>query len=82
MIIRVTSWLTRISWKLRGRRYVRLQIGDGTAIDGVLLGTHHGHYRLVAAFLYPAVQDAPKEELIGETWVPRDRVLLLTNVRV
>jgi len=82
MIMRMTSWLTRFSWKLRGRRYVRLQIIDGTAIDGVFLGTHYGHYRLIAAFLYPAVTNAPKEELIGETWVPRDRVLLLTNVRV
>lgn len=79
----MTAYLTRLYWKLRGRRLVRIQLlsnkgDDAGAVDGVLLGTVAGHYRLVNCYFYEHRPNAEGQEMIGETWIPKDKVLLLT----
>lgn len=74
------AWVTRIAWKLRGRRYVRLQLKSSDAIDGILIGTIAGHYRLVNAQFLRSPGDLPAEEMLGETWIRKEEVFLL-NVK-
>jgi hypothetical protein len=77
----MTAWIARILWKLRGRRQVRIQlVANAGAIDGVLIGVVAGHYRLRNAFFYTNSSEAKGSEMLGETWIPKDRVFLL-NVK-
>lgn len=77
----MTVWLARLRWRVQGYRNVRLQlVNNAGAIDGILVGTYKGHYRLRNAYYYAQVHNAQGEEMIGETWIPKDRVFLL-NVK-
>ena len=77
----VKAWLSRIFWKIRGRRVVRVQLlDDRGAVDGILIGTVAGHYVLAnASFISQKPGSAPVE-MLGNTWIPKERVILL-NVR-
>jgi len=74
------AWFVRLRWKLRGRRQVRIQLVGGDAIDGILLGVVAGHYQLAKAYYYAQVTPDRGEEMLGETWIPKERVFLL-NVK-
>ena len=61
---------------LRHKRLVRLHFPDhAPSLEGVLVGKVNGHYRLRNAKLYETADRV--QELDGETWVSRDRVLLV-----
>lgn len=74
-------WFSRLLWKVKSKRQVRLQLdNDRGAIDGVLIGIHVGHYVLKNAYFYAHRPGSEGEEMIGETWVLKEKVLLL-NVK-
>lgn len=75
-------FLSLIVWRLRGRRQVRLQLNNEKgAVDGILIGITKGHYILRnSAFIANTPKPEP-EPMLGETWVPKERVLLL-NVKL
>lgn len=61
---------------IRRRRLVRLHLaGDHPSLEGILLGTSAGHYRLANA--RHIVDEDNSFNLDGEAWVPRERVLYL-----
>lgn len=78
------AFLARLIWKFRSRRNVRVQLvstkGSGS-VDGILVGVVAGHYRLRNSFFYENKPDAIPVEMVGETWIPRENVILL-NVKV
>lgn len=79
----MTAFLTRLAWKLRGRRLVRIQLinnkgADAGAVDGILLSIDAGHYKLANCYFYEHRPGAEGTEMIGETWIPNDRVMLLS----
>ncbi len=63
--------------KFHRHRLVRLhQLGhDAPSYEGVLVGRPNGFYRLVNASLIEA--PGRTTALEGETWVPRERVVLM-----
>jgi predicted membrane protein len=76
------TWWARFVWKLRARRHVRIQLmNNAGAIDGVLFGVDDYHYRLRNAIFFAQVQDSLGTEMLGEAWIPRERVFLL-NVKI
>ena len=78
----MTGWLSRTYWFLRGRRQVRLQLlEDRGAIDGILMGVIRGHYVLRNSFFIAHVEKPVPEVMEGETWILKERVLLL-NVKI
>lgn len=77
----MTSLLTRIAWKMRGRRLVRIQLkGDAGAVEGVLLGRVGGHYRLANPIYFSNTPDLQASPMVGDAWIPTGEVLLL-NVK-
>ena len=78
----MTGWLSRTYWFLRGRRQVRLQLlEDRGAIDGILMGIIRGHYVLRNSFFIAHTDKPTPEPMDGETWILKERVLLL-NVKL
>lgn len=70
-------WLLR----LRRRRRVRVHFLEAGAptVEGVLVGTVAGHYRLkMAAILESVSATVPVDD---ELWVPKHRVFLVETVR-
>ncbi len=60
----------------RRKRLVRLhQLGDSPSYEGILVGRPNGFYRLVNGNLVEA--PGRSTSLEGETWVPRERVVLM-----
>lgn len=76
----MTAWLSRIAWAVRGRKNVRIQLVTGDAIDGVLVRKCAGHYVLRASSFYASKDPERGVEMVGETWIPSDRVFIL-NVK-
>lgn len=61
------------------RRLVRLHLVDPhPSIEGILVSARDGHYRL----LRPAVLESTErtQELEGEAWVPKDRVIFVQRL--
>lgn len=57
----------------RRRRLLRLHMeGNRPSVEGVFLGFEAGHYHLANATL---IEAAERTHELGETWVPRERVL-------
>jgi len=57
----------------RRKRLLRLHLeGREESVEGILLGFEAGHYRLANARL---LETAERSIGIGETWVPRDKVV-------
>lgn len=74
-------FISQLLWKLRSKRNVRLQLeNDKGAIDGILVGIYAGHYRLRNAYFYAHRPNAEGERMLGETWVPTEKVFIL-NVK-
>lgn len=62
------------------RRLVRLhQLDPAPSIEGILVGIHAGHYRLIK----PQVVETTDRvhEAGAEVWVPRERVVFLQVLR-
>lgn len=60
----------------RKHRLVRLhQAGDAPSYEGILVGRPNGFYRLVNGKVLEASDRSVS--LDGETWVPRERVVLM-----
>ena len=76
----MTAWLSRLWWKFRGRRFVRVQLNTGDAIDGIFVGKKVGHYVLKGSYFFASNDPERGVEMVGETWIPKDRVFLL-NVK-
>lgn len=78
----MTAWLSRIYWKIRGRRHVRMQYRDDRgAVEGILLGTIAGHYRLVSASFITGNRSVQAVDIQGEVWIPK-REIIMINVKV
>ena len=62
------------------RRRVRIhQLDPAPTVEGILLNSWNGHYRLLKAEI---VEGAGRTiELQGEAWIPRERVILIETVR-
>ena len=62
------------------RRRVRLhQLDPAPTIEGLLVNSWDGHYRLLKA----SVLEGPDRtiELSGDVWVPKERVVFIETVR-
>jgi hypothetical protein len=57
----------------RKTRLLRLHFDGKPSIEGIFLGFEAGHYRLANAQLL--LEDPARTVELGDTWVPRDRVL-------
>lgn len=76
--VKMRAWLARLKWWAKGTREVRLQlVNNQGAIDGILLTLKKGHYVLASAFYYEQKPDAQGLELLGQTWVQKERVQLM-----
>lgn len=77
----MTAWLSRIYWTIRGRRFVRMQYRDDRgAVEGILMGTIAGHYRLTAATFISGNRSIQSVEIPGEVWIPKGEIIMI-NVK-
>ena len=62
------------------RRRVRIhQLDPAPSVEGILVSSLDGHYRLLkASVLRP---DGQALELEGEAWIPREKVILVETVQ-
>ena len=62
------------------RRRVRIhQLDPAPTVEGILLNSGNGHYRLLKAEIVEGT--GRTIELQGEAWIPRERVILIETVR-
>jgi len=64
---------------LLARRKVRLHLVDPfPSIEGILVSSWNGHYRLLKPELIEA--ENRTQVLVGEAWVPRERVIFVQRL--
>lgn len=60
------------------RRRVRIHQLEGPTVEGILVSSLDGHYRLLKASI---IRSEGSVELEGQVWVPREKVILVETVR-
>lgn len=62
------------------RRRVRIhQLDPAPTVEGILVSSMDGHYRLLKASVLGA--ENRTIELQGEAWIPREKVILIETLR-